>query len=52
MKKKDLINLLNRATAVIEDPGSEIRSHREDLIDQLVRTAQELTEEGDIDDHP
>ena len=35
MKDRDLANLLNRAAAVIADPDSEIRSHRDDLVDTL-----------------
>lgn len=40
MKDQDLINLLNRAAAVIEDPESEIRSHREELVEDLLSAAK------------
>lgn len=34
-KHRDLANLLQRAAAVIENPESEIRSHREELAEDL-----------------
>lgn len=46
MKSRDLANLLNRAAAVIEDPNSETRSNREDLINQLVHEANQLNPDG------
>ncbi|MBO9579510.1 MAG: hypothetical protein J7498_01300 [Sphingobium sp.] len=41
-KHRDLANLLNRAAAVIENPESEIRSHREELIENLLVAASKL----------
>ena len=35
MKDRDLAELLTRAAAVITDPDSDIRSHRDDLVDTL-----------------
>ncbi|WP_143483048.1 hypothetical protein, partial [Pseudomonas aeruginosa] len=35
MKDRDLADLLGRAAAVVADPDSEIRSHRDDLVDLL-----------------
>src|ERR1043166_9423033 len=42
MKIRKLKNQLHRAAAVIEDPNSEIRSHRGDLVTQLVQGANAL----------
>jgi hypothetical protein len=41
-KDRDLANLLNRAAAVIESPESEFRSHREELVEDLLVEARKL----------
>ncbi len=50
LKNKDLIDLLNRAAAVVEDPDSEGAEDRAHLVEQLVAEAdarQALHESGE-----
>lgn len=44
-KDRDLANLLNRAAAVIASPESEIRSHREELVEDLLVEANKRAHE-------
>lgn len=54
MKKKHLRDLLTRAAAVIENPDSAIRSHREELIEDLIVVANDLDQPdaGDCEPTP
>ena len=51
-KDRDLANLLNRAAAVIESPESEIRSHREELVEDLLVEARKLADREHADASP
>jgi hypothetical protein len=46
--RKELADLLSRAAACIEDPDSLIRSHREELVEDLLAAEAELRPEPPI----
>lgn len=45
-KRRDLADLLSRAAACIENPDSLIRSHREELIEDLIAAEKSLRPES------
>lgn len=45
MKIRDLVNLLNRAAAALEDPGALSDRELVDLIEDLTQAAQDLGDE-------
>jgi hypothetical protein len=42
MKTRDLINMLNRAAAVINDPASETEEEKEQLVQDLISEATSM----------